>query len=42
MNQNNPTETVPLLSGSPKYGFASKISGALVAFEVYTWSNGCI
>ncbi|XP_029042620.1 protein SHQ1 homolog isoform X1 [Osmia bicornis bicornis] len=31
--QNNPTETIPLLSSSPKYGFANKISAALVAFE---------
>lgn len=36
IHQNNPTETVPLLSSSPKYGFANKISGALVAFES-TW-----
>ncbi|XP_076231396.1 protein SHQ1 homolog isoform X2 [Calliopsis andreniformis] len=33
MHQNNSIETIPLLSGSPKYGFANKISNALVAFE---------
>lgn len=33
--QSDPTETIPLLSSSPKYGFANKISAALVAFEVY-------
>lgn len=36
IHQNSSTENVPLLSPSPKYGFASKISGALAAFEVYT------
>ena len=35
IHQNNSTESVSLLSTSPKYGFASKISGALAAFEVY-------
>ncbi|XP_031840180.1 protein SHQ1 homolog isoform X2 [Nomia melanderi] len=33
MHQNNPTNILPLLTSSPKYGFANKISGALVAFE---------
>ncbi|XP_076181661.1 protein SHQ1 homolog isoform X2 [Ptiloglossa arizonensis] len=33
MHQSNPTDTVFLLPNSPKYGFANKISGALVAFE---------
>ncbi|XP_043252297.1 protein SHQ1 homolog isoform X1 [Colletes gigas] len=33
IHQNNPTETISLLSNFPKYGFANKISGALVAFE---------
>ncbi|KAK9309721.1 hypothetical protein QLX08_000713 [Tetragonisca angustula] len=33
IHQNNSTESVSLLSTSPKYGFASKISGALAAFE---------
>lgn len=32
--QNNPSENVIVLIGSPKYGFANKISGALTAFEV--------
>lgn len=33
--QKNPqtTEDIPLI-GSPKYGFANKLSGALIAFEV--------
>ena len=31
--QNNPSENVIVLIGSPKYGFANKISGALTAFE---------
>ncbi|XP_053989850.1 protein SHQ1 homolog isoform X1 [Hylaeus volcanicus] len=34
IDQNNPTEIIPLLTGSPKYGFANKVSEALVAFEV--------
>lgn len=34
IHQNNSTENVSLLSTSPKYGFASKISGALAAFEL--------
>ena len=33
MHQNNIIETVPLLPISPKYGFASKVSVALAAFE---------
>ncbi|OAD54191.1 Protein SHQ1 like protein [Eufriesea mexicana] len=33
IHQNSFTETVPLLPTSPKYGFASKVSGALDAFE---------
>ncbi|XP_043517571.1 protein SHQ1 homolog isoform X1 [Frieseomelitta varia] len=33
IHQNNSTESISLLSTSPKYGFASKISGALAAFE---------
>lgn len=35
MHQSNPTETISLLSGSPKYGFANKISAALASFDVY-------
>ncbi|XP_072749378.1 protein SHQ1 homolog isoform X2 [Anoplolepis gracilipes] len=31
--QNNSLENVKVLIGSPKYGFANKISGALIAFE---------
>ncbi|KAK1119846.1 hypothetical protein K0M31_012924 [Melipona bicolor] len=34
IHQNNSAENVSLLSTSPKYGFASKISGALAAFEL--------
>ncbi|XP_076665494.1 protein SHQ1 homolog isoform X2 [Andrena cerasifolii] len=33
MHQNNPNETISLLSGSPKYGFANKISAALASFD---------
>ncbi|XP_078050411.1 protein SHQ1 homolog isoform X1 [Augochlora pura] len=33
MDQNVSTSTTPLLTRSPKYGFANKISGALAAFE---------
>lgn len=36
--QNNPSENVTVLIGSPKYGFANKISGALTAFEVYFYN----
>ncbi|XP_076647424.1 protein SHQ1 homolog isoform X1 [Halictus rubicundus] len=33
IHQNNPTNPMPLLASSPKYGFANKVSVALLAFE---------